>query len=316
MLGRLDPEFFLGGEMGLRADAAREGIERHCAEPMGMDAVAAANGIVEIANAAMTNALRVMTVQRGYDPRDMAMVAFGGAGPLHANRLCEEMSIGLLIVPPSPGTASALGLLVTDLKHEFSRTRIMAEGEEDLREINRTFAEMEAEGRAALHREGLGDERIGFVRHVEMRYSGQSHELAVECPSGTLMGDDLEALRRRFHVEHDRSYGHGYPDEATEMVNFRLAALGSIAKPRLKEIEPGSGPASEARKGTRPVWFGTAQGFVATPVYDRSRLAAEHRFEGPAIVEEMDSTTLVLPGYAVTVDRFANLLVSPADECA
>ena len=313
VLGRLNPEFFLGGEMGLRAEAAREGIIRRCAEPMGMDAVACANGIVEIANAAMTNALRVMTVQRGYDPRDMAMVAFGGAGPLHANRLCAEMSIGLLIVPPSPGTASALGLLVTDLKHEFSRTRIMAEGKEDLLEINQLFKEMEAEGQSALHREGLGDERIGFVRHVEMRYAGQSHELAVECPSGNLTGDDLGALRRRFHVEHDRSYGHGYPDEATEMVNFRLAALGSIAKPRLKEIEPATGPASNARKGTRPVWFGTAGEFVATPVYDRSRLAAEHRFDGPAIVEEMDSTTLVLPGYAVTVDRFANLLISPSE---
>ena len=145
---------------------------------------------------------------------------------------------------------------------------------------------------------------------------GQSHELAVECPSGTLIGDDLDALRRRFHVEHDRAYGHGYPDEATGMVNFRLAALGSIAKPRLKEIEPASGPASEARKGTRPVGSGTAERFVTTPVCDRSRLAAEHRFEGPAIVEEMGSTTLVLPGYAATVVRFANLLVSPADECA
>ena len=312
LLGRLNPEFFLGGEMGLRAEAAREGIVRRCAEPMGMDAVACANGIVEIANAAMVNALRVMTVQRGYDPRDMAMVAFGGAGPLHANRLCAEMSIGLLIVPPSPGTASALGLLVTDLKHEFSRTRIMTEGHEDIGEINRIFSEMEEEGRAALHREGLGDERISFVRHVEMRYSGQSHELAVECPAGTLTSTGIEAVRNRFHIEHDRSYGHGYPDEATEMVNFRLAALGSIAKPRLREIEPASGPALDARKGTRPVWFGSADGFVATPVYDRSRLAAEHRFEGPAIVEEMDSTTLVLPDYRVVVDRFGNLLITPA----
>ena len=316
LLGRLNPDFFLGGEMGLRADAAREGIDRRCAEPMGMDAVACANGIVEIANAAMTNALRVMTVQRGYDPRDMAMVAFGGAGPLHANRLCAEMRIGLLVVPPSPGTASALGLLVTDLKHEFSRTRIMVEGEEGTSQINRIFAEMEAEGRAALRREGMSDERISFVRHVEMRYSGQSHELAVECPAGTLTGTDIEAVRHRFHVEHDRTYGHGYPDEATEMVNFRLAALGTIAKPRLREIEPASGPASEARKGTRPVWFEPADGLVATPVYDRSRLAAGHRFEGPAIVEEIDSTTLVLPGYAVTVDRFGNLLISPAGESA
>ena len=252
-----------------------------------------------------------MTVQRGYDPRDLVMVAFGGAGPLHANRLCEEMHIGLLIVPPSPGTASALGLLVTDLKHDFSRTRIMAEGEEDGDEINRIYASMEAEGRAVLQREGMADDSITFVRQVEMRYAGQSHELAIDFPAGEATAGTLASLRERFHTEHDRSYGHGYPDEPTELVNFRLSALGSIAKPRLREIAPQSGPASEARKGTRQVHFDASGGFVATPIYDRGRLGAGHRFEGPAIVEEMDSTTLVLPGYTVEVDRYGNLLISP-----
>ena len=310
-LGRLDPGYFLGGEMGLSVDAAREGIVRRCAEPMGFDAVACANGIVEIANAAMTNALRVMTVQRGYDPRDLVMVAFGGAGPLHANRLCEEMQIGLLIVPPSPGTASALGLLVTDLKHEFSRTRIMEEGEEDLDEINRLFAAMEAEGRAVLQREGLADESISFVRQVEMRYAGQSHELAVDFPKGEATAATLASLRKRFHSDHDRAYGHGYSDEPTELVNFRLSALGSIRKPRMREVAAHTGPVSEAGKGMRQVYFDAAGEFVETPVYDRGRLGAGHRFDGPAIVEEMDSTTLVLPGYTVEVDRYANLLITP-----
>lgn len=311
VLGRLNPEFFLGGEMDLRTAAAREGIIRKCAEPMGMDTVACANGIVEIANAAMTNALRIMTVQRGYDPRDLIMVAFGGAGPLHANRLCAEMQIGRLIVLPSPGTASALGLLVTDLKHDFSRTRIMQEGHEDIDEINRIFALMEAEGRVALLREGLSAESIGFERRIEMRYSGQSHELAVDCPLGNLTAAELRTVRDRFHVEHDRSYGHGYPGEATELVNFRLSALGSIRKPEPREIASSVGPASEARKGARPVYFGAAVEFLTTPVYDRGRLAAGHRFEGPAVIEEMDATTLVQPGFEVEVDRFANLLISP-----
>ena len=311
-LGRLDPAYFLGGEMGLSVDAARDGIARRCAEPMRLDTLACANGIVEIANAAMTNALRVMTVQRGIDPRDLVMVAFGGAGPLHAGRLCEEMNIGLLIVPPSPGTASALGLLVTDLKHEFSRTRIMEEGEEDLDEINGLFAAMESEGRAVLQREGLADERISFVRQVEMRYAGQSHELAVDFPAGEATAATLASVRERFHADHDRSYGHGYPDEPTELVNFRLSALGSIRKPRMREIAAHSGPADGARKGVRLVHFDSAGGFVETPVYDRARLGAGHRFDGPAIVEEMDSTTLVLPGYGVEVDRYGNLLISPA----
>ena len=167
VLGRLNPEFFLGGEMGLRVDAARDGVARHCAQPLGMDPVECAHGIVEIANASMTNALRIITVQRGYDPRDLAMVAFGGAGPLHANRLCEEMNIPLLIVPPSPGTASALGLLVTDLKHEFSQTRIMRRGNEDIDEINRQFDSMEAAGCAVLTRDGLARADIAFVRQIE-----------------------------------------------------------------------------------------------------------------------------------------------------
>ena len=239
------------------------------------------------------------------------MVAFGGAGPLHAGRLCEEMNIGLLIVPPSPGTASALGLLVTDLKHEFSRTRIMEEGEEDLDEFNRLFAAMESEGRAVLQREGLADDRISFVRQVEMRYAGQSHELAVDFPAGEATAATLASLRGRFHADHDRSYGHGYPGEPTELVNFRLSALGSILKPRMREVAAHSGPASDARKGMRQVHFDAAGGFVETPVYDRARLGAGHRFDGPAIVEEMDSTTLVLPGYAVEVDRYGNLLIAP-----
>ena len=312
VLGRLDPAYFLGGEMGLSVDAARDGIARRCAGPMNLDTVACAHGIVEIANVAMTNALRVMTVQRGYDPRDLVMVAFGGAGPLHANRLCAEMKIGLLIVPPSPGTASALGLLVTDLKHEFSRTRIMEEGAEDLDEIDRVFASMEAEGRAVLQREGLAGESIAFMRQVEMRYAGQSHELAIDFPAGEATAGALAGLRERFHTEHDRSYGHGYPDEPTELVNFRLSALGSIRKPRLREVAPRSGPASEAVKGMRQVCFDAAGGFVPTPIHDRRRLAAGHRFDGPAVVEETDSTTLVLPGYTVAVDRYANLLISPA----
>ena len=144
-----------------------------------------------------------------------------------------------------------------------------------------------------------------------MRYAGQSHELAIDFPAGEANAGTLESLRERFHAEHDRSYGHGYPDEPTELVNFRLSALGSIRKPRLREIAARSGSVGEARKGVRQVYFDASGGFVETPVYDRGRLGAGHRFDGPAIVEEMDSTTLVLPGYAVEVDRYGNLLVSP-----
>jgi N-methylhydantoinase A len=311
VLGRLDPRYFLGGEIGLDLEAAREGIRRRCADPLGLETTATANGIVEIANAAMINALRIVTVQRSHDPRDLVMVAFGGAGPLHANLLCAEMQIPLLIVPPSPGTASALGLLVTDLKHEFSRTRIMAQGHEDLAAIRGIFEGMQAEGTAALTRDGLAAPQMSFVRQIEMRYVGQSHEITIDCPDGRLDESMLKVMRERFHAGHDRTYGHGYPDQPTELVNFRLTAVGQIAKARLRESPAAASDAGQAAKGTRQVYFATRGDFVATAVYDRSKLTAGHRFSGPALVEEMDSTTLVLPRFKVEVDRWGNLLISP-----
>ena len=310
VLGRLDARFFLGGGMSLDVEGAREGIRSRCARTLGMEVTACANGIVEIANAAMVNALRIVTVQRGYDPRDLVMVAFGGAGPLHAALLCAEMQIPLLIVPPSPGTASALGLLVTDLRHEFSLTRIMGQGHEDVVTIQSIFDGMQADGRAVLAREGLGAAQMSFSRQVEMRYEGQSHEIAIDFPDGAIDETALQIIRSRFHAEHDRTYGHGYPDQPTELVNFRLTAVGQIVRPRLREISTANGDVRQAAKSARPVYLGTLGDFVSTMVYDRTKLAAGHSFSGPAIVEEMDATTLVPPGFTVEVDRWGNLLLS------
>jgi N-methylhydantoinase A len=316
VLGRLDPRFFLGGEIALNVEAASEGVRARCASGLGMEVTACANGIVEIANAAMINALRIVTVQRGYDPRDLVMVAFGGAGPLHAALLCAEMQIPLLIVPPSPGTASALGLLVTDLKHEFSRTRIMPEGHEDVAAIQSVFEGMEADGRTALAREGLAATQMSFLRQVEMRYEGQSHEIAIDFPVGAVDEAALRVIRDRFHEEHDRTYGHGYPDQPTELVNLRLTAVGEIPKPRLREIPAARGDVRQAAKGARPVYFGALGDFAITTVYDRSKLGAGHSFAGPAVVEEVDCTTLVPPEFKADVDRWGNLLISPKPPAA
>jgi N-methylhydantoinase A len=220
------------------------------------------------------------------------------------------MQIPLLIVPPSPGTASALGLLVTDLKHEFSQTRIMPKDRTDFDEINRIFAAMEDQGRAGLKRERLAEKDISFQRQIEMRYAGQSYELPIECPGGEVTSAELEDVVDRFHVEHDRAYGHGYPDQPIELVNFRLTALGAIQKPRLREISSANGSQASA-VNQRPVYFGSQGDFVPTAIYDRTQLKAGHRIEGPAIVEEIDSTTLVQPGFQVEVDRYGNLLISP-----
>jgi N-methylhydantoinase A len=310
LLGRLSPGFFLGGEMALNVDAAAKGIRRKCAEPLEMDVIDCANGIIKIANSEMTNALRIATLQRGYDPRDLVMVAFGGAGPLHANRLCAEMQIPLLIVPMSPGTASAFGLLVTDLKHEFSQSRVMSEEHQDIEAINHMFSIMEKQGRDVLMREGMQDQDISYPRQIEMRYAGQSYELPIDCPTGRLTRELLAEMKQQFHFEHDRAYGHGYPNQPTELVNFRLTAIGGIKKPRFREIPRSEKAIDAARKGIRQVFFEETADFLQTPVYDRGLFGAGHRFEGPAIVEEMDSTTLIEPGFQVVVDNYGNLLVS------
>ena len=310
VLGRLNPDFFLGGEMALDAEAAAAGIRERCAEPLGLDVIEAANGIIEIANATMINALRLVTVRRGYDPRELAMVAFGGAGPLHASRLCMEMQIPTLVIPPSPGTASALGLLVTDLRHELSHTRVMPADAPDVGQIGSLFEGMEDEGRRTLAREGVAAEAMEFRRGIEMRYAGQSSEVAVGCPGE---GVDVPALAdavRRFHAAHGRAYGHGYPDEPVELVNFTVTAIGRIPRPRLRRIGSNGEGVAGARRGTRPVFFSEAGGFADTAIYDRALLRAGHAVVGPAIIEEVDSTTLVHAGYRAAVDEFGNLLIA------
>jgi N-methylhydantoinase A len=313
VLGRINPHYFLGGEMNLDTEGAREGIRKRCAEPLGLDVLGAANGIIEIANAAMVNALRLTTVRRGYDPRNLAMIAFGGAGPLHANRLCEEMQIPKLVVPPSPGTASALGLLTTDVKHEFSRTKITRFDEASPELINDIFETMERQGAKLLKGEGIPDSRVTFRREIEMRYKGQSYELAVICDEGHLSLDLLERTLARFHSEYERAYGRGYPDETVEMVNFRVTAIGAIPNLPLRKIQLSDNSLEQALKERRQVYFAEANGFVETCVYDRYKLGCGEKISGPAVVEEMDSNTLLHPGYQIDVDEVGNLLVSKTE---
>ena len=311
VLGRINPQYFLGGEMKLDADSARAALER-CGKPLGFDAIEAANGVVEIANAAMINALRLVSVRRGYDPRDLAFVAFGGAAPLHANRLMADMGIPLLVIPPSPGTTSALGLLVTDLKHVYSSTSVVRPDQLDLDEITRTFAALEDDGMRTLTRESIPPARMQFQREVEARYVGQSHEIPIPCPSGPLSRETVDEVIASFHQEHERAYGHGYPEEAVEFVTFRVTATGVLSKPKLRELPAGSHDLADARREVRPVYFAEAKGFQETAVYDRYRLCPGHTFTGPAIVEEIDSTSLVHPGFQAEVDRYGNLLVTSA----
>ena len=307
VLGRLNPTYFLGGEIGLDIEGARNAIQEKLAGPLGLDVLEAANGIVEIANAAMVNALHLISVQRGYDPRDFVLVAFGGAGPVHANALARDAEMPTLLIPASPGIFSATGLLGTDLKRDASATLMRRFDELNAPEIEESFRALEEAGAAELASEGMPREQIAFIRQIDMRYVGQSYELTIPLPQGAFDGSQTPELLARFHAEHDRTYGFAAPAEATECVSLRLTTVGKIAKPPLRPLDETGITATP--KEHRQVYFAEAGGFVETPIYDRYRLTAGAVFDGPAIVEEFDSTIVVHPHYTVTVDTYGNLII-------
>jgi N-methylhydantoinase A len=297
VLGRLNPAYFLGGEISLDVGGARRAIEERCAKPLGLSVVEAANGIVEIANAAMVNALHLISVQRGYDPREFLLVAFGGAGPVHANALARDAELPTVLVPPSPGIFSATGLLTTDLKRDAAQTVMQRLETLDHAEVESVFARLEAEGRAEMEAEGVAAGAIEFQRRLDLRYVGQSYELTVAA------GGDLAA---RFHAEHDRVYGFSAASEPIECVSLRLTTVGLIAKPPPRTLAKSA--VAEAKE-RRQVYFAEAGGYVDCPIYDRYRLGAGVSLAGPAVVEEFDSTTVVHPGYGLRADGNGNLWI-------
>ena len=309
VLGRLNPQHLLGGELPLDVDRARHAVMDRCARPLGMDLVDAALGIVEIANAAMVNALRLVSVQRGHDPRDFVLIAFGGAGPVHANRLAEEINVSTTVIPAAPGTTSAMGLLASDLKHEYASTLIARVDGLKPEDVQKSFQQLEAQGKKALSREGISPDQMSFVRQVEMRYVGQSYELSVPAPR-RLGPRSLLKVAALFHAEHQRAYGHSAPDEPVEFVTLRAAALGSISRPTLGLIKEAAGGIDVAETARRRVCFTGSDGYADTPIYDRYLLGPGAFIQGPAVVEEMDSTTVLHPGWQARVDRFGNILIT------
>ena len=239
----------------------------------------------------MVNALHLISVQRGYDPRDFVLVGFGGAGPVHANALARDAEMPTLLIPRSPGLFSATGLLTTDLKRDTALTIMRRLDDLDAEEVDATFARLEETGRAELEAEGIGGDAVEFLRQVDLRYVGQSFELTI--PAG-------DGLLERFHDEHERTYGFAAPGEPVEAVSLRLTSVGRIEKPPPRRLEAGGVPEPKER---RPVYFAEAGDYVDCPIYDRYSLGAGAALAGPAVVEEFDSTTVVHPGFALLRGR-------------
>jgi N-methylhydantoinase A len=308
VLGRLSATHLLDGRMELYPDLARQALE-DLGRELGLSAVDAARGVLAVVGTNMLSAIRIVSVRKGYDPRDYTMVAFGGAGPLHAASLARDLGVGRVLVPPAPGILCALGLLVEPLRIDLVRTRVRQLDALPLAELADAFAELEAEATAGLDREAVPHARRHLARALDMRYLGQNFELTVAAPDALWTGD-REALRRAFALEHERVYGYAAADEPIQVVNVRLTALGEPDPLALPALPPAAQPeADEARAGERPVYFDEAGDFAITPIYRRERLLAGHRLAGPAIVEQMDTTTVILPGQHALVDLHANLMI-------
>ena len=306
VLGRIPPAL-LDGEVALVPKAAEAAILRHVAKPLGMDLLSAARGIVDLVNANMTGALKVMSVERGLDPRDFALAAFGGAGPVHGAALMRELRTARLLVPRFPGILCAIGLLTTDLRYDFAVTRLQRAGSFDAAATEAVFAELAHEADSCLEANGIPLERRRFSRSADMRYEKQGVELTVPC-NGPITENALAALTADFHALHERLYTFSEPGAPVEIVNQRVEAVGLTEKFTLPEL-----PAAPAERpepaGERLVCLDGDE-LQPAPTYRREALLAGHRIDGPAIVDQLDSTTVLLPGQAALADRYGNLLVS------
>ena len=308
LLGYLDPAYFLGGRMRIYPDRSLAAIAP-MAKRLRLDAVEAAKGIYEIANTHMGSAVRVVTIQRGVDPREFAVMAFGGAGPVHAVKVAEQFEIPNVIVPVSPGLASALGLLVSDMAEDYVATFLMDGREADVARIGQLLGELEQNGRAALRAQGVAEPNIVIQRLIDVRFKHQSHELSVPIPDGPISAATVVAAEEGFRRLYNELYGV-LPNDPCQFVNFRVRATGIVPKPELNRAAAGDGNSRRALKGARKAYFAEAGGFADTTVYDRAGLRPGDVLSGPSIVEEPDSTTVCPPGYAVGVDEYLNLHIN------
>jgi N-methylhydantoinase A len=304
---RLNPERILGGQMEIDAEAARRAIEEHVAKPLGMDTVDAAMGILTIVDANMVLATRMVSVERGYDPRDFTLVAFGGAGPLHAISIAAELGVRRVLVPEAPGILCALGLLATDMRADYVRTALGLTSQTQASEMAEVWDELEARAQEWLAGEGIPPDKRLLQRIVDMRYLGQNYELPVSAPSGAWTDEAIAELERRFHVEHERTYGYAAPEEVTQVVNYRVTAYGLTPHIKLRQHDAGRGGPDAAIVGQRQVYWSRGSSAQATPIYDRVRLHPGHEIVGPAIVDQMDATTLIGPGQHARLDAYRNL---------
>jgi N-methylhydantoinase A len=308
VLQTLNPIEILGGRMKVRRDLALEAMQR-LADQLGLGVMETAQGILQVVVANMAKAIRVISVQRGHDPRDYALMAFGGAGPLHAALLARELDMSRIIVPLTPGALCALGLLMTDLRADFASTRVLPLSPTSLDAIASGFTGLGTQAQSWFDRENIGTEAQQIRRTADMRYAGQNYELAVPVPEGAIDAAALDQMLVGFEQAHKQRFGFVADGEAVQLVTLRVEAAGRVPKAKLHAL-PDAGPnADAARIGERPVYMAALGDFVACPIYTRDKLLPGNVLAGPAIVEQMDATTVIPPDMQGRVDAYLNLIL-------
>lgn len=309
VLGYLDPDFFLGGHMKLRRDLAEKAIRAQVAEPLGISVTDAARGIVDVVNENMVSAAKVHVAEQGADPSQYTLMAFGGAGPVHAQAIAKALKIRTIVCPRGAGVASALGFLSSPVSFEYAKSYIHPLEGLDVADLSTLFDDLARQGRETLEKAGIAAADVHYETSLDMRHIGQGHEITVPFD---WMGGGAElsvpALKAAFLKVYEDLYGHAHDDVPIELMTCRLIASGP--QPHIDlPVAAEDRDAERARKGARQAYFETAGGYVDTPVYDRERLLAGASFEGPAIVEEAESTVIVPPGSSVSIDKYQNLTV-------
>jgi len=311
VLGYLNPDLSLAGEMSVDREAAAAGIREYVGEPLGMDLTDAAAGIKEVIDNSMMQASRIHAAERGLDPRKFGMISFGGAGPMHAPFIARRLNIPQVIVPRGAGVASAKGLLVPDITFHVEQTRTVSLESGVAETLNEIYAQLEADGRELLEVVRGGSGEVAVSRSADMKYEGQYHEINVDVPAGPLDGEAVETIEQRFHTAYGDTYGYSDPDDPITAVTWNVTVSKPTVTPPLERIDR-EWTLEDARKGTRDSYFERANGFTECRVFDRHRLPVGAELDGPVVVEETNATTVVPPEDTMAVDEHGNLVIDLA----
>jgi N-methylhydantoinase A len=308
VLGYLSEDNFLGGRMRLDAAKAHEVIASAIAAPLGIGVTAAAEGIIRIIDVKMEEAIKAISTMRGHDLRDFHLLAFGGAGPLHAGRIARDLGMAGIVVPLYPGVYSAIGLVMSDVKHDYVQSKMTQIRGLDPNEVNAMFDRLVEQARRELREDGFADDEVQVRRALDLRYAGQGYEMALPVGEAPLAGDDLATLRQSFDAQHKAMFGHSAPEEPVEIVSYRVRGVGLVPAVEMPRFAPTGASLESALRERRRVCFAGRE--VDCPVYQREQLDVGLTVTGPAILDQFDCTTVLEPGQVARVDEYKNLLVT------